>query len=148
MTPEHSTSPNIITSSKYSIRYTNEIIVINRKDTLDEQSSEQYYFDQQKIVKVLQRSFQRFDRVSIILVVISACFVLFNIPYIIAWFNFFIPMTQGVLNAQEIRLRYGFVYLTEILHIMNFSINFFFYYLGTSWGFKKFPLWRQRKNSI
>lgn len=143
MTSEH--HPNIIVSSRYSIIYTNETIVINRKDASNEQSQEQQHLNQQKIIKMSNRSFQKFDHVSGILVVISACFLLFNIPYTIAWFNFFIPMTQGNISADEIRLRFGFVYLTEILHIMNFSINFLFYFLGTSWGFKNFPLWRSKK---
>ncbi len=139
-------SSNFFVSSKFSVKYTNDIIIINRTVSSEHQLNSNNLGERQSIINI-QKKFQRFDRVSSILVVISAFFILLNLPYIIAWFAFFIPMKQGTLTADEIKFRFGFVNLTEILHLTNFSINFFFYYLGTSWGFKNFSLCQRRNKT-
>lgn len=71
-------------------------------------------------------------RATLILVLISACFVVLNLPYVLTWANFFIPFKQNLLTTQEaIYQRYAWVTLTEIFHIANFSINLFLYCLAS-----------------
>ncbi len=73
------------------------------------------------------------DRTIFILIVISAFYVTLNMPYIISWFLFFVPMVQETLTVEQIHLRYAFVQICEIFHMLNFSINFLFYYLAVKY---------------
>jgi hypothetical protein len=70
-------------------------------------------------------------RATIILIIISTFFVLLNLPYIVAWTLFFIPFKYGKLTGANIHMRYSFVLLSEVLHVSNFSINFFLYYMAS-----------------
>ena len=71
-------------------------------------------------------------RATIILILISVFFVLFNMPYIIVWACFFIPYKQGWLESRvAIYYRYAWVQLVEIFHIANFCVNLFLYCLGS-----------------
>lgn len=71
-------------------------------------------------------------RATIILVLISAFFVILNIPYIVVWANFFIPYKQEWLETTEaIYFRYAWVMLFEIFHMTNFCINLFLYCLAS-----------------
>jgi hypothetical protein len=71
-------------------------------------------------------------RATIILIVISAFFVILNLPYIAAWFSWFIPYKLKTLaNEEDIYFRYSIIKLVEILHILNFSINLFLYCMAS-----------------
>jgi hypothetical protein len=70
------------------------------------------------------------DRITFVLMLISAIFVFLNLPYIVSWFAFFIPFKQGYLNVDQIYFRFSFVFLTEVLHMLIFSINYLFYILN------------------
>lgn len=63
-------------------------------------------------------------RATVILLFISAFFVLLNFPYIISWSFFFIPYQSGLLKSQDqVLFRYSFVLIAEIFHIANYSVN-------------------------
>ncbi len=67
------------------------------------------------------------------LIVISAFYVFLNAPYIISWFIFFVPMAQEKLSYEQIHFRYAFVQIFEVFHMLNFSINFLFYYFAVKY---------------
>lgn len=71
-------------------------------------------------------------RATLILILISACFVGLNVPYVLTWANFFVPYKQDRLNTPEkIYGRFAWVTIGEIFHIANFSINLFLYCLAS-----------------
>lgn len=71
-------------------------------------------------------------RATLILILISACFVLLNLPYVITWASFYMPFKKDKLgNGVAIYQRYAWVTLGEIFHLANFSINLFLYCLAS-----------------
>jgi hypothetical protein len=72
-------------------------------------------------------------RATIILILISICFVLLNLPYILTWLWFYVPYKNSQLDELQIHFRYSFVALSEIFHISNFCINFFLYYMASKY---------------
>ena len=76
------------------------------------------------------------DKVNYILILISSVFMALNLPYIISWLCFYIPFKQGRIDDDQIFFRYSFVTLAEILNMVNFSINFLFYFISIK-SFKK-----------
>jgi len=78
-------------------------------------------------VRLSKQNYKSSDRVSYMLILISVFFVGFNSPYIITWLWFFVPFKNNLLNMDQIYCRYGLVNLAEILHMINFSIDYIFY---------------------
>lgn len=85
---------------------------------------------------LLRTSFKGADRATLILLLISACFVLLNLPYVTAWANFIryeleSTGSSSVESKNASYQSYSFIPLAKILHIANFSINFFLYCLAS-----------------
>lgn len=85
----------------------------------------------------LEKKFSKTDRISMILIVISTFFILLNVPYVVSWVVFFVPFKQKNLDIEQVYFRFSFVHLSEILHMTNFALNFFFYSLGSNCKIKR-----------
>lgn len=82
----------------------------------------------------MKKSLKGSEIATHILLLISACFVLLNVPYVIAWANFNFYEFESKRSIESISAsyhRYTFIWLAKIFHIANFSINFFLYCLAS-----------------
>lgn len=70
-------------------------------------------------------------RATIILILISVFFIGLNLPYTVAWSLFYMPFQRTLKKESDIYFRYSFVLLTEVFHILNFSVNFFLYCMAS-----------------
>lgn len=78
-------------------------------------------------ISVIKKSLKDSDRATLILIVLSALFVILNVPYICAWLFFYIPYIRNELNMEQTYFRFALLLIVEILHVLNFSIAFFSY---------------------
>jgi hypothetical protein len=109
--------------------HTNEILAGAAKPGKPVQ---QTFNNNKKYTTSLTQKLKDSGRATIILIVVSTFFVLLNLPYIVAWTVFYIPLKRGILtDDDEIHFRYSFVYLSEVFHVSNFCINFFLYYAAS-----------------
>ncbi|CAF0903948.1 unnamed protein product [Brachionus calyciflorus] len=99
------------------------------KKILEQNSSDSRYVKKRALTAIYQfngikQKLKDSGRATIILVLLSVFFVALNFPYILSWCFFYIPYQSGMLkNENTVYLRYSFVLLAEILHLMNYSIN-------------------------
>lgn len=129
-------------SNPQNPRHTNEVVgnhsLIDTKgkkalscgDEKDRLKSSHSRYKQKRSANLAQK-LKESDRATIILLLISICFVLLNLPYIISWLVFYVPYQNGKLADSEILSRFSFVQLAEVLHVSNFCVNFFMYYLAS-----------------
>lgn len=111
--------------SKTSSNITTDSSVLDRVENPEN-------FELERLSSVHQKRAMKnnLDHVSLMLILICFFFIFLNLPYIIAWLVFFIPFKQNLLNHEQIFYRFGFLNLAEILHLLNFSLSIFFFYVS------------------
>lgn len=68
-------------------------------------------------------------KVTFLLVLISYVFILLNLPYMITWSIYFYEINFNLANLDYQLLR-GVLEITEVLHILNYGVKFFLYFLS------------------
>lgn len=106
-------------------------LIEKQKDMLPSQTvtiQRPYYLNINQIINKVSKKSNSSQNLTRLLIFISFSYVLFNLPYLICWFIFYYIKNFRV-NRTDSQENHIFLVLkiTEILYLLNYSINFYIY---------------------
>jgi somatostatin receptor 2 len=82
---------------------------------------------QKKCNVITEESIIRFE-FTVILITISFCFIAFNTPYAVVWFQHFLQIrSNNVSLVSRLEISQNMYFFTKTIFFMNYCINFFLY---------------------